>query len=63
MSSMYARSAQESPHTRAPHGRTVRRTSNGYKDHLKHVGAVRKSQARTIHPTGPDGPRPVNMEY
>jgi hypothetical protein len=28
----------------APHGRTVRRTSNGYKERLKPVSAVRKNQ-------------------
>jgi hypothetical protein len=47
----------------APHGRTVRRTSNGYKDHLKHVSVVRKSQARTVRPPEPDGPGSVNLEY
>jgi hypothetical protein len=30
---------------------------------LKLVSAVRKSQAWTIRPPGPDGPGPVNMEY
>jgi hypothetical protein len=32
----------------APHGRTIRSTSNSYKDHLKLVSAVRKRQARTV---------------
>jgi hypothetical protein len=30
------------------YGRMVRRTSNGYKDRLKLVSAVRKSQTRTV---------------
>jgi hypothetical protein len=47
----------------APHGRTVRRTSNGYKYRLKPVSAVIKSQAWTVRPPRPDGPGPVNMEY
>jgi hypothetical protein len=47
----------------APHGRTVRRTSNNYKGRLKPVSAVRKSQARTVHPPGPDSSGPVNLEY
>jgi hypothetical protein len=47
----------------APQGRTVCRTSNGYKVRLKPISAVRKSQARTVRPPGPDGPGPINMEY
>jgi hypothetical protein len=43
--------------------RTVRHTSNGYKDYLKPDSVVRKSQAQTVHPPGPDGPGPINMEY
>jgi hypothetical protein len=52
-------------HTRGrfvPHGRTIRRTSNSYKDHLKPVSAVRKSQARTVRPPRPEGLGPVNLE-
>jgi hypothetical protein len=45
------------------HTRTVRRTGNSYKDRLKPVRAVRKSQARTVRPPRPDDPRPVNLEY
>ena len=91
MSSMYARSGQDSPqHTSstsiyspqlkpsryvqlaqllrtrgrcALHVRMVRRTSNGYKDHLKPVSAIRKSQARTVRPPRSDGLGPVNMKY
>jgi hypothetical protein len=47
----------------APHGQTVRCTSNGYKDHLKLVSAVRKSQDQTVRPPRLDSPAPVNMEY
>jgi hypothetical protein len=47
----------------APHGRMVRRTSNNYKGRLKPVSAVRKSQARTVHPPRPDSPGPINLEY
>jgi hypothetical protein len=46
----------------APHGWTVRRTSNDYKDHLKPVSAIRKSQARTVRPPRPNGPGPINLE-
>jgi hypothetical protein len=46
----------------ALHGRTVRRTNNGYIDRLKPLRAVRKSQGRTVRPPGPDGPGPVNLE-
>jgi hypothetical protein len=47
----------------APYGRTFPRTSNDYKDRLKHVSAVRKSQARTVRPPRLDGLGPVNMNY
>jgi hypothetical protein len=47
----------------APHGRTVRRTSNGYKDCLKPINAVRKSQPQMVRLPRSDGPRPDNMEY
>jgi hypothetical protein len=40
----------------APYGWMVRRTSNDYKDCLKPVGAVRKSQARMVRALRPDGP-------
>jgi hypothetical protein len=46
----------------ASYGRTVCRTSNGYKDRLKLASAVEKSQTWTIHPPRPDGPGPVNMK-
>jgi hypothetical protein len=47
----------------APHGGTVRCTSNGYNDRLKLVSGVRKSQARMVRQPRPDGPGPVNMKY
>jgi hypothetical protein len=47
----------------APHGRTIRHTSNDYKDRLKPVSAIRKSQAQKVRPPRPDSPGPINMEY
>jgi hypothetical protein len=46
----------------APYGRTVRRKSNGYNSHLKHVSAIRKSQAQTVRQPRPDAPGTVNLK-
>jgi hypothetical protein len=46
----------------APYGRTVHCTSNSYNSHLKHVSAVRKSQAWMVRQPRLDGPGPVNMK-
>ena len=46
----------------APHGRIVRHTTNRYNDHLKHVSAIRKSQAQTVRQPRPDAPGPVNLK-
>jgi hypothetical protein len=47
----------------APYGRTVRCTSNGYKNCLKPINTVRKSQVRMVCSPGLDDPGPVNLEY
>jgi hypothetical protein len=63
--SRYVQLAQVLPTRRrsTTHGRMVHRTSNDYKDRLKFVRAIRKSQARMVRPPGPDGPEPVILEY
>jgi hypothetical protein len=45
-----------------PHGWTIRRTSSSYKNRLKPISTVRKSQTRAVCPLGLDGPGPVNLE-
>jgi hypothetical protein len=46
-----------------PSGRTVRRTSNGYKGRFNLIRVVRKRQVQTIRRPRPNGPRPSNLTH